>query len=156
MNQQDFGAIARSIIDSNMYMVLGTANESGQPWASPVYYAPAGYKEFYWVSSPEVRHSLNIAVRPQISIVIFNSHAPIGTGQGVYMSAMAEQLTGIDLDRGIEIFSRTSLGHGASQWTREDVQEPALYRLYRAGVLEHWILDPAGHPDHRTSVTMTI
>lgn len=152
--QQDLGAIARSIIDSNMYMVLGTADETGRPWASPVYYAAAGYTEFYWVSSPEVRHSRNIAIRPQISIVIFNSQAPIGTGQGVYMSAVAEELTGGDLDRGIEIYSRTSLGHGGHEWKQEDVSVPAPYRLYRATVSEHWILDPTGHPDHRTPVTM--
>lgn len=152
--QQDFGAIAKNIIDSNMYMVLGTANESGHPWASPVYYASAGYTEFYWISSPEVRHSQNIAVRPQISIVIFNSQAPIGTGQGVYMSAIAEQLTGVELDRGIEIYSHTSLGHGGREWKQVDVQAPALYRMYRATVTQHWILDPAGHPDHRTPVTL--
>lgn len=47
MNQlEDLEELARTIIDSNMYMVLGTADESGQPWVSPVYYASAGYKEF--------------------------------------------------------------------------------------------------------------
>ena len=152
--QQDLGAIVRTIIDSNMYMVLGTADESGHPWASPVYYASAGYTEFYWVSSPEVRHSRNIATRPQISIVIFNSQAPIGTGQGVYMSAVAEELMGGDLDRGIEIYSRSSLGHGGHEWKQEDVRSPALYRLYRATVSEHWILDPTSHPDHRTPITL--
>lgn len=154
MNQQDFGDIARDIIDSNMYMVLGTADESGQPWVSPVYYAVKEYREFYWVSSPEVRHSLNITIRPPVSIVIFDSRAPINTGQGVYMSATATPLAGLDLDQGIEIFSRATVRHGASAWTRQDVQAPALYRLYRATVLEHWILDPDGHPDHRTSVTI--
>jgi hypothetical protein len=152
--QQDLAVIARTIIDSNMYMVLGTADESGQPWVSPVYYASAGYKEFYWVSSPEVKHSRNIAVRPQISIVIFDSQAPIGTGQGVYMSAIVEQLTGADLDRGIEIFTRLSLVHGGREWKREDVEESALYRLYRATASEHWIRDPVGRPDHRTPVTV--
>ncbi|HEX9331353.1 MAG TPA: pyridoxamine 5'-phosphate oxidase family protein [Anaerolineales bacterium] len=152
--QQDFGDIAKNIIDSNMYMVLGTADESGQPWASPVYFASAGYKEFYWVSSPEVRHSRNIVIRPQVIIVIFNSQAPIGTGRGVYMSAIAEELTGANLERGIETYSRTSLGHGGHEWKQEDVQASAIYRLYRATTLEHWILDPAGHPDHRTPVTI--
>ncbi len=154
MNQQDLGTIARTIIDSNIYIVLGTADESGRPWALPMYYVSAEYKEFYWVSSPEVRHSRNIAIRPQVSIVVFNSQAPIGTGQGVYMSAVAEQLSGVDLDRGIDIYSRTSLGHGGHEWKQEDVKAPALYRLYRATASEHWILDPAGHPDHRTPVTI--
>ena len=152
--QQDLAVIARTIIDSNMYIVLGTADESGQPWVTPVYYASARYREFYWVSSPEVRHSRNITVRPQISIVIFDSRVPIGTGQGVYMSAIAEKLTGAALDRGIEIFSRTSLGHGGHEWKREDVGESTLYRLYRATASEHWIRDPVARPDHRTPVTV--
>lgn len=154
MNQQDLRVVARTIIDSSMYMVLGTADESGQPWVSPVYFASAGYTEFYWVSSPEARHSRNLAVRPQISIVVFDSKAPIGTGQGVYMSAVAEELTDIELERGVEIYSRTSLGHGGHKWKQEDVQAPALYRLYRATASEHWVLDPGGHPDHRTPVTV--
>ena len=152
MKDQDLGDTARAIIDSNMYMVLGTADESGQPWVSPVYYASAHYKEFYWVSSPEVRHSRNILVRPQISIVIFDSRVPIGTGQGVYMSAMAESLTGTDLDRGIAIFSETSIKHGGSKWDPADVGPASLYRLYRATALEHWIRDPVGRPDHRIPV----
>jgi hypothetical protein len=36
-SQQDLGAMARSIIDSNFYMTLGTADGDGRPWVSPVY-----------------------------------------------------------------------------------------------------------------------
>jgi pyridoxine/pyridoxamine 5'-phosphate oxidase len=151
---QDLGTLARNIIDSMMYMVLGTADDSGHPWVSPVYFASAGYTEFYWVSSPDARHSHNIAERPQVSIVVFNSQAPIGTGQAVYMSAVVEQLTGEELERGIEIFSRTSLRHGGHAWKLEDVQSPTSYRLYRATALEHWVLDPDSRPDQRTSVTV--
>jgi nitroimidazol reductase NimA-like FMN-containing flavoprotein (pyridoxamine 5'-phosphate oxidase superfamily) len=60
----ELGAMARSIIDSNRYMTLATADESGLPWASPVWYASAEYREFFWVSSPDVRHSRNLATRP--------------------------------------------------------------------------------------------
>jgi hypothetical protein len=70
------------------------------------------------------------------------------------MSATAEQLAGSDLDRGIELFSRTSLGHGGHEWKREDVEAPALYRIYRATALEHWILDPVNKTDHRIPVSL--
>jgi uncharacterized protein YhbP (UPF0306 family) len=150
--QQDLGAVARSIIDSNWYMALGTADETGRPWVSPVYYAPTGYTEFYWVSSPEARHSRNVAARPEVSIVIFDSRVPVGAGQGVYMTADAEELTGDELDRGIGVFSRVSEGHGARPWTLEDVRPPAVYRLYRAVASEHWVLEPGSHPNHRARV----
>jgi nitroimidazol reductase NimA-like FMN-containing flavoprotein (pyridoxamine 5'-phosphate oxidase superfamily) len=64
----DRGAIAREIVDANLYMVLATADEAGRPWASPVYYTPDGYT--YWVSSSEARHSQNLAARPELGIVI--------------------------------------------------------------------------------------
>ena len=54
----------------------------------------------------ETRHSRNLAVRPQLSIVIFDSTAPIGTGEGVYMDAVAEQIAE---PAAVEVFSRRSV-----------------------------------------------
>ena len=151
----DLGAIARTIIDANTYMTLGTADGEGRPWVSPVYYAAAEYREFFWVSSPEATHSRNISARPQISIVIFDSQAPIGAGQAVYMSAVAHDLTGADSGLGIEVFSRASVANGARPWTLDDVVAPSLLRLYRATASEHSVLDPAARPDRRTLVNVT-
>jgi Pyridoxamine 5'-phosphate oxidase len=153
---QELGVIAREIIDSGTYMTLGTADESGQPWVSPVWYAPAGYRELFWVSSPDATHSRNLATRPELAIVIFDSTAPIGTGgkHAVYMSAVADEPTGGEMDRGIEIFSRRSEEQGGRAWTQEDVRPPAPIRLYRATVSEHSMLDPAVSPDRRTPVTV--
>lgn len=150
--REDLDQVARAIIDGIRYMVLGTADVDGRPWVSPVWYAPSRYSELYWVSSPEAQHSRNIAARPQLSIVVFDSQAPDGEGQGVYMSAAAEEQTGADLERGIEIFSRVSVSQGSSAWTLEDIQPPAALRLYRARVSEHWVLDPERRPDQRTRV----
>ena len=149
----ELAVLARAIVDSNPYMVLGTADAAGRPWVSPVYFAPSAYSEFYWVSSPEATHSRNLAARPEVSIVIFDSRATVGTGQGVYMSAVAEQLSGADAVRGIDVFSRRSVAHGAREWTPEDVLPPAPYRVYRATASEHSVLAPGG-PGHRTPVAL--
>jgi pyridoxine/pyridoxamine 5'-phosphate oxidase len=146
---EDPADVARGIIDANLYMVLGTADETGRPWTSPVYFANSGYAEFFWVSSPDAAHSRHIAVRPQVSIVIFNSQMPIGTGQGVYMRAVAQEVTGAEFDRGIEVFSRRSLAHGGAAWTREDLRAEAGLRLYRATAHDHSVLAKDGRPDHR-------
>ena len=152
----ELSAIARAIIDANLYGVLGTADTSGLPWVSPVYYAAAHYSEFFWVSSPHARHSLNLAARPQLSLVIFNSQAPIGTGQAVYVSAVAEALPEVDMERGLDIYSRSALAHGGRAFTPADVQAQASRRLYRAIASEHWILDPdPSRPgDNRIRVTV--
>jgi hypothetical protein len=151
VNDQDPAAIAKAIIDANSYLVLGTADEAGRPWASPVWYAHEQYTEFFWVSSPDARHSRNLSTRPEVGIVIFDSRQPGGTGEGAYLSAMAAELAGADLDRGLAVFSRRSVAQGMREWTLADVQPPARLRLYRATANEHFILGPR---DQRIQVSV--
>jgi Pyridoxamine 5'-phosphate oxidase len=137
----DLSARFRSVINANLYMTLGTADELGSPWASPVYFAHADYREFVWVSKPGARHSENIAVRPHVGIVVFDSHAPIGTGGGVYMAATAEQLLGDDRIPALDVFSARSIEHGGEPFGVHDVEPPSDLRIYRATATEHWVLD---------------
>ena len=115
----------RDIIEASRYLVLATADAAGRPWSSPLYFAHVGLAEFFWVSSPDVTHSRNIAVRPEVGIAIFDSRAAIGTGQGVYVSAAARLLEDGETATGVEAFSRRSVGHGGPAWTTEDIG-PAL------------------------------
>jgi nitroimidazol reductase NimA-like FMN-containing flavoprotein (pyridoxamine 5'-phosphate oxidase superfamily) len=146
----DAAQTATGLVEASRYLVLATADETGRPWSSPVYFAHLGFTEFFWVSSPDVTHSRNIAVRPEVGIVVFDSQAAIGTGQGVYMSAVAELLEDDDaVARGIEAFSRRSIAHGGHAWTSEDVRPGTGMRLYRATAGAHWLLAKDGQPDHR-------
>jgi hypothetical protein len=145
----------RDIIEASCYLVLATADAAGRPWSSPVYFAHIDLAEFFWVSSPDVTHSRNIAVRPQVGIVVFDSQVPIGAGQGVYMSAVATLVEGGEAARGIEAFSRRSVAHGGPEWTSEDVRPSAALRLYRATADSHWILAKDGRPDHRVPAPLT-
>jgi pyridoxine/pyridoxamine 5'-phosphate oxidase len=137
----DSVTVARRLIDDGSYMTLATADASGHPWPSPVWYAHVGYLEFFWVSSPESRHSRNLAERQQAGIVIFDFHAPIGTGQAVYLQADVDQVSGDDMSRGLGVFSAKSQAQAASPWTPADVEAPARLRLYWATVSEAFILD---------------
>ena len=136
----ELAAKARAMVEANRYMTLATADESGLPWASPVWYATDDYRAFFWVSSPQARHSRNLAARPQVGIVIFDSQVPGGAGQAVYLSAVARELAGAEVDDGIEIFSRRSEAQGLPTWSSEDVRPPARHRLYRATASEHFVL----------------
>jgi uncharacterized protein YhbP (UPF0306 family) len=140
-HEPDREAVARGFIDTNLYMTLGTADAAGRPWASPVYYAFTGYSELLWVSRPDATHSQNLAERPELGIVIFDSTVPIGTGQGVYMEAVAEEVPGAEVERAIEVYSRRAQAHGGHAWSREDVEPPARLRLYRARVSAHSLLE---------------
>jgi nitroimidazol reductase NimA-like FMN-containing flavoprotein (pyridoxamine 5'-phosphate oxidase superfamily) len=145
-------SMAKAIVDGNSYMTLGTADADGVPWASPVWYAAASYRELFWVSKPGARHSRNIAVRPEVGVVIFDSTVPIGTGKAVYMAARAEQVVDrVDVERGIAVFSARSLEQGGREWTPEDVAPSARLRLYRATASEQFVLSSE---DERLPVTL--
>ncbi|CAN5775012.1 hypothetical protein BH18ACT17_BH18ACT17_09370 [soil metagenome] len=136
-------------------MVLATADAEGVPWASPVYFAADGYRDFYWVSTPAATHSQNVAARPQVGIVVFDSGAAVGDGQGVYMRADAEEVGDDEMQRGLEVFSLRSRSHGGRPWTTDDVTGEAPYRLYRARASEYSMLAKDDAPDHRVPVDVS-
>ena len=151
----DFSDMARGIIESNRYMVLGTADAAGVPWVTPVWFAQSDHRRFIWVSSPERRHSRNVRARPEVSIVIFDSGVGVGRARAVYMSARAAELSGAELEHDVAFFDIASQAQGLTRrWTLEDMLAPAPYRLYRATVSQHWVLDPDSSPDDRAEVTL--
>jgi Pyridoxamine 5'-phosphate oxidase len=163
MRGADLADIVTKVVDDNVYMVVGTADRAGRPWVSPVFYAAEAYRDFYWISSPEVIHSRNLVVRPEVSIVVFDSRAPVGMGgaRAVYMAATATEVPADDLDRALAIYPGAA-DRGGRGLTPADLRPPAAYRLYRARVTEHSVIcpRPAGTPcaehgldyDHRTPV----
>jgi nitroimidazol reductase NimA-like FMN-containing flavoprotein (pyridoxamine 5'-phosphate oxidase superfamily) len=147
MTRERLNDLARTIIDANRYMTLGTADPNGHPWVSPVWFASDDYEHFHWVSSPEARHSRNVAGRPEVAIAIFDSTVPVGGAQAVYMSGRAEELAGSELEGGIEVFGRLSAADVGRRWGPDDVKPPSLFRLYRATVSEHYVLIAGRDPE---------
>jgi hypothetical protein len=128
------------LIAGNRYMVLSTADTSGRPWASPVWFAPDGDDGFLWISRPDTRHSLNIAERPEIAIVIFDSSKPPADRQALYVEAAARE---VGPDPGlVATYSRYSVAQGLDELTVAEVSPPAgAFRLYRAVAAEMWMLE---------------
>jgi nitroimidazol reductase NimA-like FMN-containing flavoprotein (pyridoxamine 5'-phosphate oxidase superfamily) len=141
---RDLAAEARAVIDGTRYAVLGTADADGNPWTTPVYVSHDGYAAFYWVSSPAARHSVNIAVRPQVSAVVFDSQVPVGGAEAVYVSGTAAQVLDDELERCAPIFqSRDGFtDFGADQLRADD----APLRLYRLVADEHFLLVRGSDP----------
>ena len=142
----------KRVIDTNSYMALGTTDEVGHPWVSPVWYASEDYLNFHWVSSPDAKHSRNLAVHPDVAVAIFDSSVPVGGAEAVYMKGVADELTGVELERGLEIFDRVSQEDIGNSWVLDDVQGSALFRLYRATISEHWVLIRGGDPERGSGV----
>jgi Pyridoxamine 5'-phosphate oxidase len=138
------------MIAAGMYMTLATADAAGFPWASPVWYAAEDYTSLLWISSPQARHSRNIAARAELAIVIFDSRAPIGVGEGVYFEATAGLVDEGELEATIALFSERSFRQGGARYRAGDVRAPAPHRLYRATALQVHFCDE----DRRIAVNL--
>ncbi|WP_328995747.1 pyridoxamine 5'-phosphate oxidase family protein [Kribbella sp. NBC_01245] len=150
--------IAREVITTNRYMVLGTADADGNPWVTPVYFTADEFTDFYWVSSPTTLHSANVAVRPRISIAIFDSTVRIGGAQAVYMTASAALVPDDELEAAAAIYNSSLPTEKRIE--PAELRAPGLFRLYRATASEHSILIRGGDPrygrgaDSRLRVTL--
>jgi Pyridoxamine 5'-phosphate oxidase len=159
---RDLAAAGRAIVDRIAYLTLATVDARGRPWVSPVFYATADYREFFWMSAPATAHSRNIAECPDVSGVIYDSTVAPGTGQAVYLTAAAMRVPEADIERALEVYP----GPRDRGWrpTRADVAAPAAYRLYVATAVDQSMLCPRaeGQPcaphglahDHRVQVRL--
>ncbi|GAA4461948.1 pyridoxamine 5'-phosphate oxidase family protein [Phytohabitans houttuyneae] len=132
---------ARDLLAANRYLTLGTVDPDGRPWTTPVYFASAGLREFYWTSQTDALHSRNLAERPQVSLVVFDSTVLPFHGRAVYATATASELAGEELDRGLRAYPARG-DRNAVALTRDDVTGPSPYRLYRATATDVWVLCP--------------
>jgi hypothetical protein len=148
---EDPAAVARRVIDANVYMTLATADREGRPWAAPVWFAHEGYTRFAWVSKPGARHSVNLTERPEVGIVVFDSTVGRGDAEAVYAEAEAEEVGGSDDERWIDVFNRRSEALGWPSWSVGDVREPARLRLYLATASALFVL---GSGDERVPVEL--
>lgn len=131
---------AEEVLAANSYMTISTADSSGTPWISPVWFAfDAG--AVYWVSYTHRRHSRNIAERPQVAIVVYDSTVTPGDAKAVYMEATAALLEGDDRLPALDVYTRREREHGLDPFTLEDIERENGLRLYRAQVTARWTLD---------------
>lgn len=138
-----------SIVGAGQYMTLATADASGLPWASPVWFATIDFQEFFWISSPDARHSQNLAVRSELALSIYDSRQPPMTGLGVYVSAIGIQVPESELADALSVYADREHEVGISPLERSDVLPPAKHRMYRATATERYVL---GSGDTRVPV----
>jgi Pyridoxamine 5'-phosphate oxidase len=148
--QPDLNEMARRVIDANHYMVLGTLDPDGGPRLSPVYYTPARYTDFYWASSPETHHSRNVAERPAVQLVIFDSTARVGDGEAVYLDATARRVEDDELEALVPEAFRTTAG--ARRFEPDELRGDGLLRLYVAHATSCEVHIAGSHPVHGRGV----
>ena len=137
--------MARRVIDGNTYMVLATLDPDGQPRLSPVFYTPARYRDFYWVSVPNSHHSRNLAERPEVRVVIFDSRSRPGESEAVYITANVREIPKDELPDVVGEAFRTDVG---TQFTPEELSGEGRLRLYVARATAYEVHVRGRYPTH--------
>jgi hypothetical protein len=142
----ELAKMAREVIDTNPYLVLGTADDSGFPRVTPVFFGHDGYRDFYWVSRPDAIHSLHVSQRPTVNAVIYDSTVRVGHGRAVYLTGRARQVADAELPDRCRVAFRPLAG--ARGFTPDQLSGDAALRLYLLPV-EVWELYVGyEHPGH--------
>ena len=95
--KKDLQDSIRKMLSDIVFMTLATASPDRYPWSSPVFYAYDNVCNFYWLSSPKSRHSINIDLNPHISFVIFDSTRADWDAFGLYIEAKAKKIADTDM-----------------------------------------------------------
>jgi hypothetical protein len=142
------------LLATNRYLVLGTADADGQPWVSPVFFAPLEPERVCWVSSPDSRHSRNIVSRPALAITVFDSTVEVGRAEAAYFDADGAQLPAGETDSALHALN-ARLPQG-KRLSREDLQPVGPMLVYQATMRHRYVLVRGGNSEFGNAVDTTV
>ena len=142
------------ILAANRYLVLGTADQAGQPWVTPVFFAPLGRDHVCWVSSQDSRHSRNIAHRAAIAITVFDSTVAVGRAEAAYFDADAARAT--PDKTGTALRALNSRLPRDQRLSVEDLQPNGPMAVYQANLRHRYVLVRGGNPEHGNALDITL
>ncbi len=146
---------AKEIIDKIAYATIATSSPDGQPWNSPVYYNHDEKMNIYWVSDKNGQHSKNIKENSRVFIVLYDSTATEGEGVGVYIQAVASQVTDPN-----EILKVRRIKKGSHfQQSPDDFLGGSIRYMYKAVPEKIWlneaeVVDGAFIRDYRVEISI--
>lgn len=146
IRQQKLNRLARSFVESNVYLTLGTT-DGLEVWTAPLFYRFDERGYFYFISQKTARHSVHIRKNPRVSFSIFDSHAPVWQGNGIQGSGLVEELEGERLLEAVSHYEAAGV-----RFEPKHLRGLEPYRLYRLKPESVYILDPDAVRDRRVKV----
>ena len=141
----DLDAMARDVLDSVRYIVLGTVDEDGQTRTSPVFFTPHAYEHLYWVSHPDSHHSRNLHRDSRLSGVVFDSTVPPVETRAVYVTGTAREIPEDELEQHLPVAFDPER-RGGRRFGPEEVAGDGDLRLWVLNVDSWEVHIRGGHP----------
>ncbi|HKU18277.1 MAG TPA: pyridoxamine 5'-phosphate oxidase family protein [Candidatus Saccharimonadales bacterium] len=92
MKRTQVSAQLQKLLAATPYVAIATVCPNGRPWNTPVVGRFDDDLNLYWVSWRQNQHSRNIAREPRVFVVMYDSSAPEGQGEGLYLQMRAQAL----------------------------------------------------------------
>ena len=145
---------AKEIIKKVPYASVASVSEDGLPWNAPVFVAYDQDYNFYWGTYVNSQKSKNIRNNKNVFLTIYDSSAPPGTGEGVYIKAIATEIT----DPKEINFAHKLLWdrHVVPYWKLEQVQGDTPIRLYKAVPEKVWLNSEGEDSGHYIDVRIEV
>jgi uncharacterized protein YhbP (UPF0306 family) len=141
------------VLAANRYCVLGTADRTGMPWVTPVFFAPLGRDQLCWVSSPASRHSQNITDRAAIAITVFDSGVPVGQAEAAYFDAEATRTAPDHVEAALAALNARLPSD--KQLSVADLLPAGPMAVYQANLRRRYLLVRGGDPELRNVLDLT-
>jgi len=151
---KDLSKRAKEIIKQIQYVTIASVTEDGLPWNSPVFAAYDEDYNFYWGTHLDSQKAKNIRANGNVFLAIYDSTVPAGTGEGVYIKAIAQQIS--DQDEIKRVFDLLKDRHATSFWDFAAVGEDGPIRLYKATPQQAWMNDDGRKNGHYVDIRTEI
>ena len=152
---EDLNKLAREIVTKNQYMVLGTAEKEGS-WVSPVAYAFDKHFNFYFVSIPTSRHSINITKNKNVSVSIYDSRQKWGYGVGLQAEGTVSKCKLTEIPKVATLYFDRKYPYGsvtgAFVTAFKNLLKNKTYFFYKFVPTKTWINNPNEPTDVRAEV----
>ena len=148
----------RSTIDrvlaANRYCTLGTVDQTGRPWVTPVFFAPLDDNRICWVSAPDSRHSRNITDHPAAAVTVFDSTVAVGTAEAAYFDTDASVVPADEAEAALQALNARLPER--QELSIDDVHPNGPMVIYQAHVQHRYVLIRGGDPEHGNTLDMSL
>ena len=136
MKRTDLPIQIQELLSRIHYATLATVCPDGQPWNSPVVGKFDAEMNLYWVSWQKNQHSQNVSRDPRIFVVVYDSQAPEGKGEGLYLQMSAAPLiTQEEIDAARRAYPTDFFTH---TFPHQQFLGDCPQRMYRADPIRIW------------------
>ena len=135
-------------------VTIATVREDGKPWNTPIVGHFDDDLNLYFITAKNSQHGRNIDRCPDIFVVVYDTEAPLGTGEGLYMQMRAAVLqtpaaiTQARKAAGLH-FSERIPGHA-------DFLGDCPRRFYKATLERIWSNTTESHDGHELDVRLAL